>query len=202
MLTHSFATIQEVSGSLPPTARFVIFPSATLGDLSSSEQLEHFQSLDIPGDFYVGAQSSEHSWFDFTSERLSFELYYDTTSDNLVFKNQGRLQLTLDALGPDDTEGPGNHQSVPPHSCVELSPGLWRVSDTDEEQAGLCDLLLMERRYSAKVIIPELEAAPVRRRKPRKAAQQVKQRIRLMKVNKVPTVSTHTTIPSGTYRCG
>jgi hypothetical protein len=125
-------------------------------------QLPH-GNPNVPEDVFIVCQSSEAAWYDFTSERLSFQLFYDPASDNLVFVNHTQLRLSLDALNPGNTKSPGIHRLCFPRQRLDLNPGVWRVSDTDKSRTALCDFLLLRRTYSVDVKTASPEAGSKRR---------------------------------------
>lgn len=155
-------TLQDLSiRELSPATRCVIVPAETLGDSLPTQQ-PHGNS-NIPEDVFIVCQSSEAAWYDFTSERLSFQLFYDPASDNLVFVNHTQLRLSLDALNPENTESPGIHHLCLPRQRLELSPGVWRASDADRSRTALCDFLLLRRTYAVEAKAASPEAGSKRR---------------------------------------
>lgn len=147
---QSYSMMDLPIRTLSPATRCVIFPSAGLADSLPTQQKPHGNS-NIPEDVFIVCQSSEAAWYNFTSEHLSFQLFYDPASDNLVFVNHTPLRLSLDALKPGNIKHPGIHRLCFPRQRLELSPGVWRVSDTDKSRTALCDFLLLKRTYSIEV---------------------------------------------------
>ncbi|KAG6041343.1 hypothetical protein E4U41_004873 [Claviceps citrina] len=143
---------------LAPTARFVLSPSPTLAESSSKHQdLAALRCEDIPGDVYVIAQSSEEAWFTLTSEHLSFGLFYDPATDDMVFENQTNLPLLLNQIRDDNTRDESVGCLVHGRERVGICPGPWRISSEDGVFGNggccvdLCDILLLRRRYCIEI---------------------------------------------------
>lgn len=161
-------SLQNLSvAEFAPATRFVLSPSPTLaGSLSKELDLTPLRCKGILGDIYTVAQSSKEAWFNFNSPHLSFRLYYDPASDNLVFMNLGKSLLRLDSMKTDHTRDDSKGYLVLPRQPTQITPGLWRVSFRENKGAprmDLCDFLLLRRRYCVEISRSTQETGSKRR---------------------------------------
>ncbi|KAG5928924.1 hypothetical protein E4U42_007629 [Claviceps africana] len=152
------------------TARFVLCPSPALGDsLSKDQVLASLRCEDIFGDVYVIEQSSKEAWFNLVSEQLSFRLFYDPASDNMVLESLDKSSLRLSPILDDETTDESRKRLVKSRQKVEISPGPWRIFADDglcgngDEPLNFCDILLLRRRYCAQAAVSTQETGSKRK---------------------------------------
>lgn len=133
-------------------ARFVLSPSSTLTEsLSKDQALSPLRCEDISGGVYVIAQSSKEACFNLVSEHLSFRLFYDPASDNLVFVNMAEPTLLLKPMIDGEIDDIG--WSLEIECSATLTPGPWKIragnglDGNGDTAVDLGELLILRRRY-------------------------------------------------------
>ncbi|KAG5981183.1 hypothetical protein E4U55_003216 [Claviceps digitariae] len=163
---------------LGPTARVVLSPSPILaGFLSKDPALAPFRCEDISGDIYIIPQSSKEAWFNLISKHLSFRLYYETASDDIVFHSLTTSQLRLNSIHDDNTTDHSETLLVDYQMITRLGHGHARISSSGtlsgngDDSAHLCDILVLPRRYLVQETTSVQETGTKRKRDSSDAGQ-------------------------------
>ncbi|KAF3764266.1 hypothetical protein M406DRAFT_291319 [Cryphonectria parasitica EP155] len=84
------------------------------------------------------------------------ELYFDPSSEDLIFYNSSELPLTLSRVSQQPVQSPGLDHVVDPHRIQQLGPGTWRIKVID---INVIDFRIVEKRPAVRRLLSDASSS-------------------------------------------